>query len=175
METQFSPQAFFSSIDVTNKCSSPWPQLPHYHCVRVCVCVCACVHVCVCACVSVCLCVYVCLITQSCEPIDYTHWAPLTMEFFRQEYWNSSHSLLLGIFPIQELNFRLLRLPLVGGSFTTAPTGKTPSFCIQTLKHWTLFLSEHFLSHLPQIFFYYITKRTKLCILFSHVIFSHSI
>ena len=95
------------------------------------------------------------------------------MEFFRQECWNSSHSLLQGIFLIQELNLSLLHLPLVGGFFTTAPTGETPSFCIQTVKHWTLFLSEHFLSHLTQNFFYYITKRTKPCILFSRVIFSH--
>ena len=114
-----------------------------------------------------------CLVAQSCEPIDCTHRAPLTMEFFRQECWNSSHSLLQGIFPIQELNLSLLHLPLVGGFFTTAPTWETPSFCIQTLKHWTLFLSEHFLSHLTQNFFYYITKRTKPCILFSHVVFSH--
>ena len=165
METQFFVQAFFSSIDMTKKCNSPWPQFPHYHFACVCVCVCVCV----------CARARPRLVTQSCEPIACTHQAPVTMEFFRQEYWNSSHSLLQGILPIQELNLSLLHLPLVGGFFTTAPTRETPSLCIQTPKHWSHFLSEHFLSHLTQIFLYYITKKTKPCILFSRVIFSHSI
>ena len=34
--------------------------------------------------------------------------APLSMEFFRQEYWRGSHSFLQGIFPTQRLNLGLL-------------------------------------------------------------------
>ena len=37
-------------------------------------------------------------------PWTTTHKAPLSMEFFRQEYWSGCHFLLQGIFPIQELN-----------------------------------------------------------------------
>ena len=33
------------------------------------------------------------------------------------------------------------------------------SFCIQTLKHWTLFLGEPFLSHLSQIFLFSILPK----------------
>ena len=37
-------------------------------------------------------------------PWTTTHQAPLSMEFFRQEYWSGCHFLLQGIFPLQELN-----------------------------------------------------------------------
>ena len=41
-------------------------------------------------------------------PWTVAHQAPLSMQFFRQEYWSGSHSLLQGIFPIQGLNLSLL-------------------------------------------------------------------
>jgi len=36
------------------------------------------------------------------------HQTPLSMKFFRQEYWNVLHFLLQGIFPIQGLNSSIL-------------------------------------------------------------------
>ena len=44
-----------------------------------------CVHMCVCVCVCVCVLSHVRLL---CHPMDYSHHAPLSMEFFRQEYWS---------------------------------------------------------------------------------------
>ena len=34
-----------------------------------------------------------------CDPMDCSPWAPLSLEFSRQEYWRSCHLLLQGIFP----------------------------------------------------------------------------
>ena len=53
------------------------------------------------------------LVAQSCltlcDSIEYIACqTPLSMEFFRQEYWIGSHSLLQGIFPTQGLNLCLL-------------------------------------------------------------------
>ena len=56
--------------------------------------------------------------------MDYSLQSPLSMGFSRQEYWGECHALLQGIFPIPELNSRLLHwqadsLPLSqeGGNF----------------------------------------------------------
>ena len=47
--------------------------------------------------------------SDSCDsPWIVAHQAPLSMKFFRQEYWNVSHFLLQGIFPIQGLNSSIL-------------------------------------------------------------------
>ena len=70
-----------------------------------CVCVCVCVRVCVCACACVCVCVCVCVnemeyeeaeitggfAARSCStlvtPWSVARQAPLSMGFYRQEYW----------------------------------------------------------------------------------------
>ena len=59
-----------------------------------------------------CVCMLRCLTCPtSCNPIEtITCQDPLSMGFFRQEYWSDCHALLLGIFPIQGLNLRLLSL-----------------------------------------------------------------
>ena len=41
-------------------------------------------------------------------PWTVAHWAPLSMEFSRQECWIGLHSLLVSIFPTQGLNLGLL-------------------------------------------------------------------
>ena len=66
---------------------------------------------------------------------------PLSMGFFRQEYWSALLFLLQGIFPTQGLNVYLLCLlhwqvdSLASGFFTTVPPGKplTPYSKVQTL------------------------------------------
>ena len=65
------------------------------------------------------------LVTQSC--LTATPWtvapqAPLSMEFSRQEYWRGCHSLLQGIFLIQESNLGLL--PCRQDSLPSEPPGK---------------------------------------------------
>ena len=47
--------------------------------------------------------------SDSCDPMGYSPQAPLSMEFFRQEYWNGNcHALLQRIFPTWGWNLRLL-------------------------------------------------------------------
>ena len=67
----------------------------------VCVCVCVCGHNLTCHCE-----VYMLLSCFSCVQLFVTPWtlacqAPLSMGFFRQEYWNGLHFLLQEIFPTQ--------------------------------------------------------------------------
>ena len=45
---------------------------------------------------------------DSCDSMDYSPQAPLSMEFPRQEYWSGLHFLLQGIFPTQGSNLYLL-------------------------------------------------------------------
>ena len=70
------------------------------------------------------------------------HQAPLSMEFSRQEYWNTTgvghHFLLQGIFPTQGLNLCLSCVTcLAGRFFTTAPPRK---------PHWFAY-SWHFIKY----------------------------
>ena len=73
-----------------------------------------------------------CEVTQSCptlcDPWTVAHQAPLSVEFFRQEYWSGCHFLFQGIFLTQKLNPGLLH-------------------CRQTLTNWatreTLFILYH--------------------------------
>ena len=47
--------------------------------------------------------------SDSCDPMGYSPQAPLSMEFFRHEYWNGNcHALLQRIFPTWGWNLRLL-------------------------------------------------------------------
>ena len=60
---------------------------------------------------------------QLCDPMDYSHQAPLSMGFSRQEYWSGLPCLPPGIFLTQGLNLHLLRLlHLQAGSLTTSAT-----------------------------------------------------
>ena len=60
---------------------------------------------------------------QLCDPMDYSHQAPLSMGFSRQEYWSGFHALPPGIFLTQGLNLHLLcLLHLQAGSLTTTAT-----------------------------------------------------
>ena len=43
-------------------------------------------------------------------PWTVAHQVPLSMEFFRQDYWRGCHFLLQGIFPTQRSNLHLLHL-----------------------------------------------------------------
>ena len=57
--------------------------------------------------------------SDSVTPWTVAHQAPLSMEFFRQEYWSGEDSLLQGIFPTQGLNPVSC---IAGGSFTVWAT-----------------------------------------------------
>ena len=77
-------------------------------CIYICICVCVCIYVCVCVyvymyvcvcicvyihrhvCVSVCVCVYESLshVQLFATPWTVAHQAPLSLEFYRQEYWS---------------------------------------------------------------------------------------
>ena len=68
-----------------------------------------------CVCVCVCVCVHVhahthTVMSDSATPWTVTCQAPLSMQFYRQEYWRGLSFLLQGIFPTQGLNPHLLRL-----------------------------------------------------------------
>ena len=47
------------------------------------------------------VCVLVIQLCPFCDPMDVAHQAPLSMEFFRQEYWSGLPCLLQGIFLTQ--------------------------------------------------------------------------
>ena len=55
------------------------------------------------------------------------HWAPLSLEFSRQEYWSGLSFSFLGIFPTQGSNLFLASPALAGRFFTTAPSGEPQS------------------------------------------------
>ena len=66
---------------------------------------CVVLFLCVCMCVSVCV-----LVAQSCltlcNPMDLAHQAPLSMEFFRQEYWTGLPFTSPGDFPDPQMEPR---------------------------------------------------------------------
>ena len=60
---------------------------------------------------KVCVCVCVCsVMSDFVTPLAVAHQTPLSMEFFRQEYWSRLPLPPPGIFPTQGLNLRLLHL-----------------------------------------------------------------
>ena len=65
------------------------------------------------------------VVSTLCNPWTIGHEAPLSMGFSRQEYWSGLPCPLLGIFPTQGSNPRLLyRLHWQAGSLLLAPPGK---------------------------------------------------
>ena len=58
----------------------------------------------------VCLHMHAQLCLALCDPVDYSHQAPLLLDFSRQASWSGLPFLLQGIFPTQESNPCLLRL-----------------------------------------------------------------
>ena len=66
------------------------------------VCVCVCVCVCTCACTPLCL--------TLCDPMDWGHQAPLSLESSRQAHWNGLPFLLQRTFPTPGSNPCLLHL-----------------------------------------------------------------
>ena len=58
------------------------------------------------------------------------HLAPLSMGFYRQEYWNRLHALLQGIFPTQLLN---------------------PSLCVSCISSHVLYLLHHLITRLEKM------------------------
>ena len=58
------------------------------------------------------------------------HQAPLSMGFYRQEYWNRLHALLQGIFPTQLLN---------------------PSLCVSCISSHVLYLLHHLITWLEKM------------------------
>ena len=75
------------------------------------------------------MCVGLCLVTQSCltlaTPWIVAHWAPLSMGFSRQEYWNGMPFSSPGDLPDPGIETACLMSPaLAGGFFTTEPPGK---------------------------------------------------
>ena len=67
-----------------------------------CVCVCVCLCVCVCVHVHMCMGMWggVCLIVPTlCNALDCNHQAPLSVGFFRQEYWSGLTFLSPGDLP----------------------------------------------------------------------------
>ena len=92
-----------------------------------CVCVCVCARACVCACMLVCVRACSCVHTLICSVISDSvtswttaHQAPLSKEFFRQEYWNGLPFPMPGDLPDPGMEPVSLTSPvLVGGFFTT--------------------------------------------------------
>ena len=73
-----------------------------------------------CVCVCVCVCVYIwwwCLVTKSCLTLatSWTHQIPLSMWFFRQEYWSGLP------FPFPDPGIKPVFPTLTSGFFTTEP------------------------------------------------------
>ena len=66
-------------------------------------------QLCVCVCARVCTCART-VMSDSATPWTVTCQAPLSMQFYRQEYWSGLSFLLQGIFPTQVSNPCLLRL-----------------------------------------------------------------
>ena len=67
-------------------------------------------------------------------PWSVAHQAPLSMEFSRQEYWSSLHSLLQGIFLTHGSNPHLVHLlHWQTGSVPAKPPEKPPYFCLLSL------------------------------------------
>ena len=68
----------------------------------------------------------------SCVRLFVTPWtgayqAPLSMRFFRQEYWSGLHVPLQRTFPAQGWNLNLMSPALAGGFFTTSATWEAPN------------------------------------------------
>ena len=69
--------------------------------------------------------------TALCDPTDVAHQAPLSMEFFRQEYWSGLLFPTPGDLSNPGIEPTLPASPaLAGGFFTTAPPGKLYSLYI---------------------------------------------
>ena len=89
-----------------------------------------------------CVCVLRCLVLTL-QPHDFdfaaswtaAHQVPLSMEFSRQEYWNSCYFLLQGIFPTQELNQFLRLLHWQANSLPLVPPGKPNT-------HYTIYKTD---------------------------------
>ena len=81
-----------------------------------------------------------CEVTQSCptlcDPWTVAHQAPLSVEFFRQEYWSGCHFLFQGIFLTQGSN---LCLPQCGQTLYPLSHWGTRSLCeTDTTWHYKL-------------------------------------
>ena len=82
----------------------------------------------VCVCVCVCVCVSMCIshfshVQLFVTPWSITHWAPWSMGFSRQEYWNGLPCPPPGDLPNPGIEPASLTSPaLAGGFFTTSAT-----------------------------------------------------
>ena len=94
----------------------------------------------VCVCVCVCTCVSS-VMSDSLGPHGLNCWAPLSMEFSRQEYWSGCHYLLQGIFPTQGSNLRLCLLYWQGDSSPAVPLGSWEVFPLTFLKIYPLVIA----------------------------------
>ena len=75
---------------------------------------------------NVCLCALVHGVQLSVTPWTVVHQSPLSMQFFRQEYWNGLPFPTLGDLPNPGIkSVSLLSLALAGRFFTTVPPGKS--------------------------------------------------
>ena len=72
------------------------------------------------------VCIYVCVLSHhGCVQLFVTLWtvanqAPLSIGFFRQEYWSGCRALLQGILLTQGLSWQLMSLALAGWFCTTS-------------------------------------------------------
>ena len=78
--------------------------------------------------VCVCVCVCVCVHAQSCPTLFVGCQAPLSMEFYRQEYCSGLPFPPLGVFLTQGSNMSPESPALVVGFFTTDPPGSPSQF-----------------------------------------------
>ena len=68
-------------------------------------------------------------------PWTVAHQAPLSMGFFRQEYWRGCHALLQGDLPNPGIELAYLLSPaLAGGFFTTSATWEALARCSQAVS-----------------------------------------
>ena len=78
------------------------------------------------------VCVYTQLCPTLCDPVAL--WGPLSVGFTRQEYWSGLLFPSPGDFPDPRIEPPSLMYPaLVGGFFTTEPTGEPYTYC--SAKH----------------------------------------
>ena len=79
-----------------------------------------CVYVCVCVCVCVCMCVCaheLSHILLQVIPWTVAHWAPLSMEFSRQEYWSRMPFPPPGDLPDPGIELVFIVSPALAGGF----------------------------------------------------------
>ena len=87
----------------------------------------------------VCVCVHAPLCLTLCDPVDWAHQAPLSMEFSRQKYWRGLPFPTSGDLPDPGIEPVSFGCPMLAGTFfSTAPPGKTMELPGPGIKSATL-------------------------------------